>query len=113
MPHISYTGNQLQIGAKKIELDYPVWDTLEHDDLIVVLLNPPTDEEVRDNIVAFDLNGEQKWNVDPPTTKEVDGDVVYVGIGVDGDQLIANTWRGWVCEIDPADGSVEPKRWTK
>lgn len=113
MVQVSYSGCVIEIDGNEVEFEYPIKKSVVLDDLVVVLLDPPVNEDVRDNVVCLTPTGEQKWTIEPPTTEDVQGEVVYVDIQAAEGDLIANTWEGMAYSVDRDSGKIEVRGWGK
>lgn len=58
---IQFNKKTLKIGKKKIELEYSIKKVLEYKSIIVVLYYD--NEIIPNNVIAFDLEGNQLWKV--------------------------------------------------
>lgn len=107
-PDVTFDGQTLNIGDTVVETSDPIRETLIYEDLVVVRLEPPGQTDVRDNVVAYDFDGQQVWRIDPVTTGEYSGSLIYVGLREgDGGKLLAINWNELVYEVDPETGAVE------
>lgn len=104
---ISHSGRRLEIGDTVREFEYEILDRLVYQDLVVVLLSFPSHSDIRDNVVAFDMDGKKQWRIDPVSTEARKGSLVYTAIRESEGKLIADNWNGASYEVDPDTGSVE------
>lgn len=107
---ISHSGRTLEIGDTERQLDEEILQTLVYTDLVVVLLSFPSQSDVRDNVVAFDMDGEKRWRIAPIPTADREGAASYVNIREFEGKLIADNWNEASYEVDPETGAVEPHR---
>lgn len=96
---------KLFLDGKLIDLEYPILDAHEYDDLIVVLFDP--DANIRKwgqfhNLIALSKNGERLWEAERPTTET--GDSYYAVTS--WTPLVALSLRSYECEIDPKTGVI-------
>lgn len=57
----SYNNKFLKSGDKTVEFTHEIRDAQMHDEIIYVLLSIPFNENVTDNLYAFNLDLELKW----------------------------------------------------
>lgn len=106
-PTIFHEGRRLTIDSAEIELRYPVQKVIRYDDLVVVLIEPPSGNEVRDNVEAYDLDGNHVWTIEPVTKEETSGSLVYVDVREGDRDLVVRNWNEATYVVDPETGSVE------
>ena len=110
-PNVSHDDHTLRIADIEIKLDYPVLETLIYGDLVIVVVEPSPQEDLRANVFAFNSNGRKVWTIEPATTAEVEGSVVYTGVGESSDgKLLAHTWSEETYIVNPENGSVIARR---
>jgi len=80
----------------------------------VVLLDPETGPRNAlghlkgwPNLVRVTPHGQVTWRI------EAGSHDVWVGVKIEGDRIIANTWSGFRRELDPASGRVLAEQFTK
>ena len=73
-----------------------------------VLASPLPKTECNRNIYCLDTQGKVLWRVaDHEARFSADGGDPFIGIRVHGDgSIVGTTWEGWVCQINPNDGSL-------
>lgn len=106
------TGNTLRLPTgKEMSFEYPVLQTTEVNDVIVVCLDVPPNRKVNENVYAFDHGGTLLWQVKP--TKHVYENSHYVGVTSTGNQARLFNWDGMVYDVDPKTGEVVNSYWGK
>ncbi|WP_232685979.1 hypothetical protein [Halobacterium zhouii] len=107
-PDVTFDGQTLYIDDSVVEMSDPIKETLVYDDLVIVCLEPPGQTDIRDNVVAYDFEGQQVWRIDPVTTEDYSTSLIYVGLSESDDgKLIAHNWNEASYEVDPETGAVE------
>ena len=113
MSRVEYSGNVVQMNGESVTFEHDVKDAFEYENLIIVLLNPPTDVDNRRNVHAISPTCERAWRIETPTTKDVTGAVVYTSVYIDDGSLIARTWGGDEYTVDPETGKIDYRRFVK
>lgn len=123
--NISFNGNTLVIGERKIDFEVSVWDVRRYGDLIFVLLDydeyKKGDPNAERNIVAVGLDGHIRWRIEmAPQVRVVLGkrlDNSYVGIDPETgkkDRLLeAYDTTGSCWKVDPETGKVSDPIFTR
>ena len=108
---ISFDGKRLTIADKSFELEYPIHDAVISRDRIIVLFEYMARREAGqfNNLIALDMDGNQIWVAEQPTTTSSD---VYVEIG-EKDPLIVGNFAGYRCTIDIDSGKILEAKFTK
>lgn len=104
MIDVSYTENELQIGDETITLEYDVKDVLVVDETVLVLQQVPSGVREDQNVVAFDLEGNHRWDIAPPT-EGMKGQP-YSFIRNEDGRVEANNWNAYKFEVDIDTGNV-------
>ena len=58
---VKYDGNFVDISGKKIKLEYTIRKVVEISNQVVVLMYD--DEVIANNVVSFDMNGNELWKI--------------------------------------------------
>jgi hypothetical protein len=76
----------------------------------VVVLDPSAGPKVFSNLVRVCPDGEVAWRAATPESSAPDA---YVEARFEEGRLIATSWSGFRCVVDPEDGSVDRVGWAK
>lgn len=57
------SGETLQIGGRSVVFPHPIGKVLEAGDLLIVLLDIPTNAEMQDNVFCVDKTGSTRWQI--------------------------------------------------
>lgn len=115
MPPIRTDGHELHVDGKTIAFESEIFDTLELEDVVIVLLEwTDTDRpDAHRNVYAVDSDGSIRWQVDECPDITGGGQDVYSGLyDHDGELWITNL-NGMKYRIDLRDGSVLDKKLVK
>lgn len=105
MVALSYTEKELNIDEKAINFPHPIADVLTVNNLVLVLLEIPNDEDNPKNIVAITMDGQILWKIDTPT--EGNYNQPYHFIRTENGKAYATNWDGYEYVIDLDSGAVE------
>lgn len=94
-----------------MNFEYPILQTTEVDEVIVVCLDVPRDRKMNENVYAVDHRGMLLWQVKP--TKHVYENSSYVGVTTTGKLARLFNWDGMVYEVNPKTGEVVNSYWGK
>ena len=94
----------MSIGDIDIKLDYPIKDTIEIYNVIVVLMDPPSEIVENRNVVAFNKDGSYNWRIERST--DIDRNNPYMKINIHSGDLIVETWDGMRYNIDIETGEI-------
>jgi hypothetical protein len=99
-----FEGKDLIISKRRFQMDYPIKDIVEYDDLIVILYEYSSFEGVGQfsNLFAVDRDGNEIWRADHPTT---DSSSAYVRI-TSSDPLVVSNFTSYQCTIDVNSGRI-------
>jgi len=109
---ISFDGKTLSIDGRRYELEHPVVDAIEHENLVVVLFDPAAYTSKFGqfaNLQAFSRIGEPLWTAELATNKS--GDRYYKV--AKGDVLRAASIYSFVCDIDLNNGQIARREFLK
>lgn len=101
----------LHIDELHIELEHPIAQALACRDLVIVRFRhdaAPQRYGAFDNLFAVNRRGERVWVAELPDT----GSDAYVEIS-SREPLVAHSWSGFRCTLDPASGAILQKTFTK
>lgn len=111
------------IKDKMVDLEIPILDILELDEIFLVLVEDfdlsPDDPNVGRNIIALDKSGNVVWRVQPfwHTVRAEDGRKVpdsYRSLRLEeGNKIYSYQGIGYVCEIDPQTGKIIGEEYTR
>lgn len=108
---IKYTSNYIYIKNHKIELPYPVRQIVEIDNLFVIRVEPPINQNFNRNIYCFSNEPELIWVIEED---KFDGEEnPYVSIFVEDGKLIAGCWKGMDYIVSLETGQISPYKFTK
>ncbi|MCG6118900.1 MAG: hypothetical protein MEQ07_12055 [Aquimonas sp.] len=102
----------IKIGQREIRLDYEAKQIEKADDLLLVLLDPDAEGELKlnyRNLLAFRLDGSLAWIAEQPTNAAHD---VYYRI-IDTSPIRALAFTSWSCTIDKESGRVVNREFFK
>jgi hypothetical protein len=108
---VGFSGRGLRIDSLQVELEHPIAEAFALDNLVVVRF--PYDASPRgygafDNLLTLNSRGERAWVAELPTN----GTDSYVAIS-SREPLVANSWSGFQCTLDPESGKILRKVFTK
>jgi hypothetical protein len=109
---IRYIERELFIDGVRHELAYPIDTAIERGDSVVILYDPDSADEGNGrfhNLAALDRSGQVLWTAELPTTDP--GDRYYKIAS--SDPLTAYSARSYDCVIDPHNGRILERTFTK
>lgn len=112
MIDILIKGSKVTFKGKCINIDYPVLEAYQSEDMVILLLDPDSNlNSVGQfkNLLAFSSNGELLWRAELPTTNS--SGCYYKLISVR--PLVAASFDSYICEIDINTGKVSNKTFVK
>jgi hypothetical protein len=99
-------------SGKTIRFDYPIDETLQRDDLIVVLLRVPKSVRLNENVFGVSERSEHiLWQIQPQ--RHISDDSPYTELYHDKGRVGAHNWDSSLYIIDPSNGTVIEKRFEK
>jgi outer membrane protein assembly factor BamB len=115
MPELRVERKRLLIGDKVVEFLYGIDNVRACGDMLVVLLDIPSDSQAVNNVYGVDVTGRIIWQVqDPAEVYAIQNDVPYVGIRITRDgEIIVTNFNGVTYELDPATGRILDRGTTK
>jgi hypothetical protein len=109
---VSFSGDRVHFGDASWQVDHRIAAALFTCGRIVVLFDPGERTETFGqfpNLVAYDTKGHKVWTAELPTHESGD---CYVRVS-GRDKLVAYSWKSFTCEIDPTNGKIKTKQFTK
>lgn len=98
--------NRLIIEGTKVQFPYSIGEVIEVEDVIVIRLKVPTDENYARNVWAFDSDGSPRWKIEPPEDKE-GIEQPYADIGFTEEKgLWAYNWNSIEYTVDIKTGEL-------
>jgi hypothetical protein len=105
--------NFISIGpSKKIEFNWPILNAVRFQNIIVVCFN--FEHYLKDdcNVYAYNLEGEQLWQIHPIPMEYAQNPYAGIRKEKDGNAGLVNS-SGRVIIVDPVTGSEKRRDWTK
>ncbi len=102
---------KLLIDGSLAKIEFPVVNAVAVAGLVVVLYDPeanPRSWGTFANLVAFDHEGRQVWQAETATTSTGDCFHEILSPG----PLVAYSWQGYECQIDPDTGRIVARTFT-
>jgi len=106
---VAFEDRVLRMGATTVELEHPIADAFACGELILVLFRYDAGWRQFSNLQAIASQGTRAWVAELPTSSSGDA---YVGIS-SRDPLVAASWSGFQCTLDPHSGRITGKAFTK
>jgi len=104
---VAYHDDLIEINGSPAEVRRDVKDVLEKDGIVIVLLTQPSEGDDPRNVLAFDHNADQLWEIEPVHHKSMSSEPApYISIQERGDQIVARSWNSYRYEVDPETGTV-------
>ncbi|MGF6110198.1 hypothetical protein [Pseudomonas frederiksbergensis] len=96
----------LWIAGQPIYLPYPVKEAFQHNNRLLILVEPAPDVIFNRNVFALSMHGELLWQIEEsPHGTEVDNP--YMNLYCDKDAaVIAGNWNGLSYLVDLHNGTV-------
>lgn len=104
MSEIEYTGNEITIGGTTHELRHEIGDVIEASGIILIRLSPESGEYDKQNVLAFDEDGQKRWESEIP---EKSSQHTFLGISKQDDTIVGRSWNNHRYRIDPETGELE------
>lgn len=109
---VSYEGDELNIDGTTVSMDYPVQKVIVHKGRVIVLVEPPSDVNISDNIISLNEHGDVLWRIESPSP-EGDMPTTFSDINQAGNEIIAISWDGNSYAVDVQTGEIEYRTWSK
>ena len=109
---VRFIERDLFIDDNRYELPYPIDDSIEYIDLVIVLFSPdsaPKNYGQFHNLVALDRSGQLQWEAQLPTSNT--GDRYYKIASKE--PLVVYSTQSYDCTISPQTGGILAKVFTK
>jgi hypothetical protein len=109
---VRFIERELFIDDNRYELPYPIDDSIEYEELVVVLFSPdsvPKNFGQFHNLVALDRSGQPQWEAELPTSNT--GDRYYKIVSKE--PIVAYSTQSYDCTISPQTGRILAKIFTK
>lgn len=108
-------GNILIVNGQRVSFQYKIDNVKLCMGLYIVLLDIPMGVSFLNNIYAVDDNGNIVWQVqDPREVYPINGHIEYVGTRItDDDKIVATNFSGISYTVDPSNGKIIDKGFTK
>lgn len=104
--------NQVIFSSGKIvPFPYPIAETLDWVDAIIVLLSIPKGQKMNENVFGISYKGEILWQV--PETKYLDEISPYTGIERIGTNVGLYNWDATERIVEPVTGRIIEQRFVK
>jgi outer membrane protein assembly factor BamB len=104
MSEIEYTGNEITIEGTTHELRHQIGDVIDDTDVIIIRLSPESGEYDKQNVLAFDRNGQKLWESEVP---QKGSQHTFLGISKQNDKIVGRSWNNHRYQIDPETGELE------
>lgn len=103
MAEISYSADQLVIEEVTVDLRYPIKDVTTLGEVVVALLDVPSETIDNRNVEAFDRDGNRLWTIQA-SVEERDNPYMSIEEGEEG--LIVEAWNGMRYRVDEDTGEI-------
>lgn len=106
--------NIVSINDQTWTVDYPIIDAKIKDDRVFLIFDQMAGPSWRQfqNLKAFDLEGNELWTAQHPTSTTSDYYVDFKDEGENGSLIVWN-FACYICEIDPETGKLINSTFTK
>lgn len=108
-------GNKLKLilpySMKEIEFEYPIKQVVKFKNKILIRLEPDIGKILNENVYCYSPDGKFLWQVQ--ATDTIDVDCPYTNVLENEGKLFFYNWSGEKIQIDPGDGKVLKKEFTK
>lgn len=102
MTELSYEDDILEVGERVFKLKHPIDEALVAENLVAVLLSPPTDSpDFERNVIGLEFDGHRRWTIDSTRAS-----TTYTYIKYEDGSLYAHNWNGWRYGVDTETGST-------
>lgn len=113
MADIEYKNNEIEVNGNKVETRREIRDVVVCDNVVVVLLDVPPNEEDPQNIIGLDVDGNRLWDIEEVPSQTPQTESVYMTLQKENDTVLTSNWNGNQYEIDLHDGSVTTVSYSK
>lgn len=108
MTEVTHSGRTLRINGTAITVRHPIKTVVDVDSIVIVLLQVPTGEVDNRNVIAFDSDGDQLWEIEP-SPHGTEDDNPFVALTTDAGSVVAQTWNGIEYVVDIETGAIEAR----
>lgn len=100
-------------SIKEIVFEYAIRQVVPFDisNYFLVRIEPDIGKILNENIFCFDKNGDFIWQVEPIHYRLPDSP--YVGVSISEDGITLYNWDDFDVKVDPKNGKVLGKRFTR
>lgn len=98
-------------SGKIVSFKYPIRETLNFSEIIIVLLNVPPKANFNENVYGVSYNGKVLWQVLPQ--RHLSSDSPYTGMNYEGNKAGLYNWDSTLYIVEPKTGQVINKRFVK
>lgn len=98
-------------GGKIVSFNYPVRETLNFPEVIIVLLDVPPKANFNENVYGVSYDGKVLWQVSP--YRHLGSDSPYTGINYESDKAGLYNWDSTLYVVEPETGQLINKRFVK
>lgn len=109
--HKVKSGELLLANGRTVSFDYPIRQTLNFPNVIIVLLNIPTGKIFNENVFGVSCDGEVLWQVAPQ--RYLGDDSPYTGMNYEDDKAGLYNWDSTLYVVEPLTGELISKRFVK
>lgn len=90
--------------SKTVSFDWPISQTLQHDQIIIVRIEPPGGTCNNRNVYGVAPDGKILWQIEP--IKHSYTDSPYTGLSLNSEGAILSNWDGTNVVVDPTTGQI-------
>ena len=99
------TENKLLIGENEVLFDYPIRDSLEIGEMLIVRLEKPFKTIYNENVFGIQLSEKKiKWQIAKKEYREKD--CPFIGISLFANQVKLFNWCGFYLIVNPITGEI-------
>jgi hypothetical protein len=90
-----------------VDFEYPVKETVQIDNVIIVITNPPNDKAHYQNVFAFKTSGDFLWRINDVSLFYDGPSCAWVGAEINKDgELVLFNWCDTAVIVNPITGEV-------
>jgi len=115
MDKCAVRNNSLIINGKVVNFQYEIDNVKECGNLLIVLVDIPSNVQAVNNVYAVNENGQIVWQIeDAGSVYSIQNDVPYVGTRItETSQLVVTNFNGVTFTVEPVSGKIIGKGCTK
>jgi len=98
-------------SGKTVLLPYPFREKLLFKDVIIVLLDVPSNIQMNENVFGISRSGQILWQIEKKPSPYKTSP--YLDLNRDGDNVKVGNWDGMEYIIEPLTGRILQERYTK